>query len=567
MQTTSGCRWMLGLALAAILIAAVFAWDNRNYISPDGTSYLDLADAHLGSGNTPAVSSYWAFLTPCLLALASWLLRPAPTWEFAVAHLVSWLEFVAMILCFSLFLRAWMRSELPETTDQPRLSLAHKTWMVFAYSLAVAAAGSTTIIRHVGADLNVAALVYLAAAVVIRLEHSAASIYWWALLGAVLGLGYMAKSPMFPLSVALLVLLALCARGHRRRLGGVAVALACFLAVASPLLIALAKTRGRLTFGDSWRLNYAWYVNGVTPHAGWTGGPAGAGAPLHGPRVISAEPLVREFTGPIMATYPLWYDPAYWHEGLKTTFSLRRQIVTLERTLRTYARMLVTDNGLTAGLIVLLLAGSFRRQLFARMARRPWMVLWPAAAFAMFALVHVEPRYVRPFCVLFTLAMYGPPLQAGSGRASRVKPLVMAVASVSLILPLAPSFANALTHTAGTVATADYHSGHAHLKVAEELGRLGLRRGERIAAVGGGFRAYYARLARARIVAEIPESDVPSFLRLPPSRQATIYRKLADLGVKAVVSVGTPTQPGAFQWRALADTGYSALLLGSLPED
>lgn len=557
---------MLGLSLAAILIAAVFAWDNRNYMHADGTSYLDLAAAHLGSGTTPAVSSYWGWLHPALLALGSWVFRPEPAWDFAVAHLVSWLEFVAMILCFSVFLCAWMRSELRTAADQSRLSVPHGTWMVFAYSLAVAAAGGSVILRHTGADLNVATLVYLAAAVVIRLEDSAASMYWWALLGAVLGLGYMAKSPMFPLSVALLALLALGARGHRRRLGGVAVALACFLATASPLLIALAKTRGHLTFGDSWWLNYAWYVNGATAQVGWMGRPAGAGTPLHAPRVISAEPLVREFTGPIIATYPLWYDPAYWHEGLKMTFSLRRQVATLGETLRVYARMLVTDYGLTAGLIVLLLAGSFRRELFARMARRPWMVLWPAAAFAMFALVHVEPRFVRPFWVLFFLILYGPPFQAGSGRASRARLLVMAVASVSLILPLAPSFAGALAHTARTVATADYHSGHTHLKVAEELGRLGLRRGDPIVAVGGGFRAYYARLARARIVAEIPESDVRSFLSLPPSRQATIYRKLADSGVKAVVSVGIPAQPGAFQWRTLADTGYAALFLDSLPE-
>jgi hypothetical protein len=185
----------------------------------------------------------------------------------------------------------------------------------------------------------------------------------------------------------------------------------------------------------------------------------------------------------------------------------------------------------------------------------------------MFALVHVEPRYVNPFYVLFFLTLYGPPLDPRSGRASRARLLVMAVAGLSLIPRFAPSFADALAHTARTVAAGDFHSGHTHLKVAEELSRLGLRRGERIAAVGGGFGAYYARLARARIVAEVPESDVRSFLLLAPSRQATIYRKLADLGVKAVVSVGMPAQPGAFRWQPLADTRYSALFLDSLPEN
>ena len=37
---------------------------------------------------------------------------------------------------------------------------------------------------------------------------------------------------------------------------------------------------------------------------------------------------------------------------------------------------------------------------------KPWLILWPLAAFSMFALVLIEGRFIAPFLVLFWISVY-----------------------------------------------------------------------------------------------------------------------------------------------------------------
>ena len=77
-----------------------------------------------------------------------------------------------------------------------------------------------------------------------------------------------------------------------------------------PARLEFESEKHRFTFGDSGKLNYAWFVGGTWPYTGWNGQPPENGTPVHGPRRISEAPLILEFRTPVSGTHPLWYDPS-----------------------------------------------------------------------------------------------------------------------------------------------------------------------------------------------------------------------------------------------------------------
>src|SRR5947208_710936 len=69
------------------------------------------------------------------------------------------------------------------------------------------------------------------------------------LLGGVLGLGYLAKSVMFPVGACFLVAAALVQRPRGRGLQHEIASAAAFFAVAAVLIVPISRATGRPTFG------------------------------------------------------------------------------------------------------------------------------------------------------------------------------------------------------------------------------------------------------------------------------------------------------------------------------
>ena len=87
-----------------------------------------------------------------------------------------------------------------------------------------------------------------------------------AALGCVLGLAYLTKSAMFPLSAVFLALAGIVSGRTTGAWRRTAVAAAMFAIVAVPYAGVLSANKHRLTFGDTGKLAYVWVPN--------TGGPA-----------------------------------------------------------------------------------------------------------------------------------------------------------------------------------------------------------------------------------------------------------------------------------------------------
>ena len=130
-------------------------------------------------------------------------------------------------------------------------------------------------------DMLLQGLVYLSAACALRLFLPDSSWKHSAALGLALGLGYWTKAAMFPVAIVLLAVLFLKPPADRWRRRHSVIALVCFCLVAAPLVLSLSHEKHRLTFGDSGKLNYAWFVAGIPIFSGWNGQPAENGTPAH----------------------------------------------------------------------------------------------------------------------------------------------------------------------------------------------------------------------------------------------------------------------------------------------
>ncbi len=481
-------------------------------MNSDGISYLDMADAASQGNPAALLHPYWSPLYPTLLAVALKLFKPGAASEVLVVHLVNCCVGLWALAGFAFFESRWSKMR-----DGGMAS------SIFAY--AVFLWGSVTMIglELASPDLCAAALIFLAAGLCCQLSNGKAG----AALGVALSLAYMAKSALLPLGVVLLVLLGV----SRERRKQVAVAALVFLSLSGLFIAALSIQQQRFTIGDSGRLNYSWMVQREIPmFVGWTGVPSGSGTPLHAPRISASTPELLEFKDTVPGTYPLWANPAYFHEGLAIRLDGWKQVEALALN----AKALVLDHGMVGFVLLIGLVLLATQRRFRLSFAEPWMILWPVAACIQYCLVTFQPRYVGPFLVLLWIAAY----EATFGPSKR--PVLFSISAFLFVMQLIP-IGGALKHALDTPKVP------VQLAVAQELTRLGLQPGDEIASIGYPFSVYYARLAKLKVVANIKGSAEPN---------DAVKLELRRLGVKAIVS--PELRSG---WTTLGLTNYCLKLL------
>jgi 4-amino-4-deoxy-L-arabinose transferase-like glycosyltransferase len=567
-ESTGGwMRWMaVAAGLCAILILPV-VWDaSRGWIFPDGVSYLDMASGAVR--DSPAVllkNAYWSPGYPAILAVMMAVVRPSLASELHAVYVVHWLIFLVATACFSLLLGTllqWLRrNSWPELARDGTLC---KALVCFGYAFFLLSNMNQTM-WYTTPDMLLQGLVYLSAACGLRLFLPDSSWKHSVALGLTLGVGYLVKAAMFPAALLLIAILFL--KPPQDRLGRrhAAIALACFCLAAAPLVLSLSLEKHRFTFGDSGKLAYAWFVNGIPPYAGWTGQPAESGTPVHAPRKLRESPLVLEFRTPVSGTLPIWYDPSYWWEGVRAPVSVRRQWTALFRPFRQVHSRETSFLALAAALGPLCLLSSFRiRKAIWDGGRQAWILIgWPAAVCLMHSLLLFTYRFLIGYLVLACLGAAALILRhfqaATRTRALLVAALLVALAGTARILPilqaaLHPDNGGSLTLAEGM------DNGPSSSAVAQALARLGIRPGDEISVLGHSLDCYYARLAGVRIVAQIWEDpDRIQGLSAPEVHQ--VLGQLRQIGVKALVSRGKPGFVNDEGWIAIPRTDVYVRML------
>jgi len=540
------------------VLGVVQIWISRYTMLSDGVSYLDIGDAYFRRDWAAAVNGYWSPMYSWWLGLALHLVKPSLRWEFVTVHAVNLIIYIAALFSFRFFIHSVTRA-LKEGNTGLDDSLPLPEWALLSLGYGVFLWAALVLIDPglVTPDLMVAAIVFLIGGYLVDLR-SHPSYGKFAMFGVLGGAAYLGKAIMFPVGLGLLLILLFSGKISRRRVLGVLLSALLFAMVSLPFIAALSKQKGRLTFGDSGRLNYASLVSPGSPQEHWQGEPKGSGIPRHTTGQLLEHPPVFEFGKPVGGTYPPWYDPSYWNEGMQASFRLRPQIRVLIQSVRTYAILFLGQLGLVGGILSFVLYGGTP-------TRRAILSNWPLVtaaclSFGIYSLVLVRPRYIGASVVLLLVAILAG-IRLPKNHPS--SPLT-GVVSAAVIATIFFSVTAHLAETAYKTMTVDAYPGQKdQMGAATGLQSLGLTAGDRVAVIGDGSFDFWARLGRFKIVAEVfsPEAGNTRFWTESWERRKLVYERLGSTGAKVVV-VWNPPQSGLDPgWKQIANTGYYAHFL------
>jgi hypothetical protein len=552
--------WLSERALFVLSIAmgTMQAWFSRYRMDSDGDSYLDVGDAFFRRDWVRAVNGYWSPLYAWLQGLALGILKPSMWWESTVVHLVNLLIYFFALFAFRFFLHSVHRSVKIEAATNSDKALPLPEWSLNGLGYCIFLWSSMVLINvgYVTPDLLVEAFFLLLAGYLIRLRYDE-SFAKFAIFGMLCGAAYLSKAVMFPVGFGLLVILLFSTAPSKRRITGVLLAGVLFLIVSTPFIAALSKQKGRFTFGDSGKLNYAYMVNPGIVQKNWQGDPPEGGVPKHATKQLLDRPPVFEFAQSTGGTYPPWFDPSYWDEGAHGTWRLRSQIRVLVQSGRNYTQMLLPQLGLLAGIGIFLLWGG-------EPTRRAIISNWPLLAagglsVGLYSLVLVRDRYVAgSFVLIFTAILAGirlPRNPNGFPLTRHVTLAVMATILFSVLAVVAEGFY--ISHT-----VYNYARPIDDIQAAEGLQRMGIQPGDPVTSIGDGVVQFWARLGKFRIVAEVfsPDAERIGFWGESWERRKMAYECLRRAGAKVVVVWAPPAgiDPG---WKQIGNTNYYAYFL------
>jgi hypothetical protein len=552
----------LALALGAAHAAAAAA---RHSMNADGISYLDIGDAYMRGDWQNAVNAVWSPMYSWVLGLAMRIVQPPMRWEFPLVQLVNFAIYVFALGSFALFwgqMGKYREARLAGESVLPPWAFQATGYLLFIFS-------SLVLIElwSVTPDLLMSALLYLAAAIVVRGRVTAQGWGSYALLGVILGLGYLTKTIMLPVGLLLVAASLFSARCVRRSAPRSALALGVFLLIAAPYVALISQRQGHFTYGEGGWITDMRHVKGITdPY--WQGD-AINGTPLHPARVIHTDPPVYEFGAPISGTYPISYDPSYWFRGYEGKFDLGQTLQAVMSSALFYGHLFLRELGpLLAGISALYLMARFRRRPALQVVREWTLALVALVMLAVYSPVLAEGRYVGVFVVLLfadllaNLALPKEPLQARMGPA--VGLVMILFLTGNLLLHNLEGFKLFTAGPSPASPTAAAPGPRWPGEVTEELSRLGVGPGSRVGVIGYAYDSFWARLGRLRIVAEMPEWRAGEFYAGDAGLQSQVIAAFASTGAEAIVSEYTPGDASLEGWRQVgASNVYVYQLEGS----
>jgi hypothetical protein len=532
--------------IAVSLFGVFQALASRFYMNPDGVSYADLADAWRRGDWHNAINACWSPLYPFLLSIIFRLFHPSPYFESTAIHLFN---FFLYLICFALLqflirelaavqaLRAEIAAD--ERFSRPML-------LLIGTGVFLLATQSYLPLSLVTPDLCVVAMVFLANAVILRMEKLGATFNHLSVLGVILAFGYLAKAAFFLLAFVFMAMLLARRNEYRKTLIRMAVVLLAFFVVAGPNILAVSAIKHRLTFADTGRLNYLWFVNGTSQTHLQVHGNA-QGEPVHTTRTIFEHPNVYEFAEPIGGTYPVWFDPSYWHDGLRPKFNWQQQLRAIEWNWYAFKAIILSTNYICFSALLLLLLQWKSRLFFRENVASVWRIVVPSlAAIGLYLLVYVQARYLAGFLMVIWIAIFSSVRAPRTGASQRIFSAVTITLTLAISVTLYPQFRSNIEAAFQPMRNTDW-------EVAKALrDDFGLHDGDSIGCAGNCFFSYWARLGKLNVMTEIPSREALVFRGSSSSTQAAALQAISVTGAKAVVS----TIDLGKGWNRVAQTDY-----------
>ena len=554
-------------------LGVVQTWYSRHVLRADGISYMAIADYYRKGDWHNALNDYWSPLYSWAIAVMEIVLHPSPYWQAATLHVVNLLAYIAAIIGFELFLRHLIAFQQRQTTaDISRIPLSAQTLYLTGYSLFLVAALFTIHLEVCSPDIIAVAITFSLAYFLLKIESGSAGMTTFAAFGAALALGYLDRAAFAP-AVCVYIVTALILLRRRRMPALKPLMLACVLCtlIVGPFITVLSVSRGHFTLGTAGKLNYAWEVSGVTRSVHWQGEPFNFGRPVHPTHKISTNPAIYTFAEPIGGSYPPWFEPSYWYDGMVLRFELRPQLHILRLNL-IYFFYLFLPSPVTLACLLLIPFMGLRQWLSARGIFQYWFLLLPTLAYiSLFCLVFIERRYIAGSLVLMWVCLLAS-LTVPVNRFVRFSNIAIQSLSVLFCMAvLAPRLFQPTKLVLSDLVHRREAEWNLNWMLVEKFRQFGLKPGDRIAYIGDSLNIDWPRLAGVRIIAEVPvtweRSDnfsrsiytgdkwVKAFWSDPPAERLRILRAFKEAGAKFVVTSSIPAGADASGWQELLPPG------------
>ena len=544
--------WTATIAAGLLQALAV-----RFSISGDGNSYLDVASAYLRGDFANAINAYWSPFYSWLIALALWVFKPSAYWETTILHLLDFAGLLVALRAFEFFfinfLTAKQNFARPEGES---LQLPVSAWWMLGYGLFLSATLEVLSMYPTSPDAWVCVVTFLSVGLVLKISIKEGGIPYFAALGLVLGVGYLTKSFYFPLAFVFIGTAWLASHGLRNNLSGALIALVAFTLVAGPFVFSLSRAKHRFTYGDVGKIAYAEFMSWIPDPIFWQG-EGGSGTPKHPARILLSSPRVYEFAEPVAGSFPMWYDPSYWKEGIELHFHLVNELKILRQSAGTIFSILLAQVEYVVALAALAFCNLRAREWIA-VIRRQWFLWFPAAAACLaFTSVLVEGRYVAPFLAILWVAAFASSLSSPSVATRRV--------AVAIVLAALLVTGMKTLKYAASDAFAIPKQVNDHWEAAQKLKEFGARPGDRVALIGVLAEQHFMRLAEVKGVAELRYRDEQEFWTGDAGLQDSVFTAFAATGSKIVVATHAPVTAVKEGWIRLGNTDYYARSLLAKP--
>jgi hypothetical protein len=543
--------WVLTTA-----VGFVQAWSLRFTITPDGNSYLDIATAYLRGDYAHAINAYWSPLFSWLIAVCLRLLNPPGYRETVLLHLLNFAGLLIALRCFEYFFEGFLDFFEQSRDPQYETAISGSLWWLLGYALFFSTSLFVLTMEPTTPDIWLCVFTYLAMGILLRIVVKPRNLAYFATFGFILGLAYLTKSFYFPLSFVFFISAIFAMGFSAKNLGRGLLTVLAFGIVSGPFIHEISRQKHRLTFGDVGKIGYAECVTPIVQPQFWQGD-AQTGVPKHPARKILSDPNVFEFATPIGGSHPLSYDLSYWMDGVTPHFKLRGQLRILRQSFGTFFTIFLIQIEFAAALLIFLLLHERRRELLS-LLRRLWP-LWLPSAVGCFAysVVLVEPRYVAPFLVFLWLA--------GFAVVARQSPSLSKRVALAIVLGILCVTGIKITKYFASDVAAMAHQENVYWQVAQNLHRLGIQPGDKVAIIAANAVGHWARLAGVKIVAELPLGQDDIFWRADRPTQNRVYAAFASAGARVVLVKDPPPDVIRNDWHQLGDTRYFARFLAGSP--
>jgi hypothetical protein len=547
--------------ILAISMAGLHTWAaiTSQSMNADGINYLDIGDAYFRGDWANAINPVWPPLYSWILGLVNFIVKPSMAWEFPTVHILNFVIFIATLLCFE-FMWGNLREFSLTLQSGEFVTLPSWAWWSLGYSLFIWTSLSLIQIWAVTPDMIMAAIVYLAAGLIVKIRIDPHRWSPFVYLGLALGLGYLTKTFMFSMAAVFLGISMFLGERTWRSISKSFLAAGIFLLISLPFIFLISEKEGKFTIGDAGTVTYLRHVQGL-PYPHWQGDPEKGIELDHPSRLIHQSPQVYEFGEPIGGTYPISTDPSYWYDGIEMSFNLGNQLARIFISAIFYLDLFFQKQGILVACVIALYLMRPRQKLpFVKLFQR-WALVIPAViAFGLYGLVLVSGRYLGVFVLLFWADILANiRLVDKSNNRSWIKRL-STIATLGLWISIVlfnlegvnrlnPSIQS---NIGDPIALAPARP----LEVAQALQQYGVNEGDKVAIIGYGFDSFWARLARVKIVAEMLDRQATDFWLGTEVLQQEVLRAFASTEAKVIVAENVPVYAKMDGWTRIENSNF-----------